>query len=737
MNLTIQNDTKISETMIKPKELQNHESIFSLANGTIGLRGFFEDDAGLVRDDSIYMNHFYDVEPYTYGEIAYGYAKNKQKMLALPQYISVKFSCNDQVLDYQQSKVTNYSRMLDMEQAILEKQFDWELEDGLRLTIKYQRLVSLKHQQIIFQHWEIMSDSACSLKIKSYQQLTRLNEEADIADPRLGGLKKKIPLHLMRTQTFMEADHMGVLSHYQTDASKKTLFAGALHHCEYASFAVKEYRKANKLVFDYYIQMKANESVNFDKICYYSDEAKAYEAHIDMFFDLTTRPFSYYCKLQQEVMADFWQRQGLAIDGDTEALAALRFNLFSLYQHVGKDGVRNICAKGLSGEGYEGHYFWDTEIYILPYFIYNFPDIAKQLLISRYKMLPKAKERATELSYEGALFPWRTIDGTEASAYYPAGTAQVHINADIVYAIEQYYDATKDDIFMREMGLEIVIEIARFFASFVDYLPTRGYVINKVTGPDEYSALVDNNIYTNLMVQKMFRFVQRLTTVFDLRLFGVEAEQIALWEEIGNKIYIHQENGLYAQDDKFFERAPWDFKTRMKRPLLLHYHPMVIYKYNVLKQADITLSTLTCFDFYTDEDIAKIYDYYEPLTTHDSSLSETIHGIIATKLDRLEEGVKYFNNTVKTDLYNLHHNVAAGLHMAAMAGGWQGLVYGFAGMRVKNHVVSFTPKIPKEWQSYSFSIVYQGVRIRLTVSHDDVRVETDQKDYSFELIIHK
>ena len=344
----------------------------------------------------------------------------------------------------------------------------------------------------------------------------------------------------------------------------------------------------------------------------------------------------------------------------------------------------------MTGEGYEGHYFGDTEIYMEPLFLYTKPEIAEQLLLYRYHTLPQARERARTLHHRGALFPWRTINGHEASAYFPAGTAQYHINADIAYAIKKYVSVTGDDGFLRDYGAEIIFETARFWADLADYIPGKGYCLNEATGPDEYTACVNNNSYTNYMAIEHLEYAveaseslktnnPREYTILAEKI-GIAEKEIEKWREIAAEIYLPEsrEDGVIPQDDTFLEKALWDFDGTPQEnyPLLLHYHP---------------------------------------LTTGDSSLSFCIQSIMAAEIGCIKKAHDYFIKSARIDLDDINKNVKDGIHAAAMGGTWLTLVYGFAGLRDNGDCLAFDPKLPPEWELLSFSLQYKRRVLKITI----------------------
>ncbi|HXT36055.1 MAG TPA: glycosyl hydrolase family 65 protein, partial [Chloroflexota bacterium] len=440
--------------------------------------------------------------------------------------------------------------------------------------------------------------------------------------------------------------------------------------------------------------------------------------------------FASLCSGQQEFLDQFWRRADVEIAGDDALQQGMHFNQFHLLQSVGRDGKTNIAAKGITGEGYEGHYFWDSEIYVFPFFLYTQPDVARKLLEYRYQGLEQARERAREMSHpKGALYPWRTIGGEECSAYFPAGTAQYHFNADIAYSIKQYLEATGDQSFLVPYGAEIVLETARIWIGIGNYAGDR-FTINDVTGPDEYTAIVNNNYYTNAMAKLHLEYAAELAETLRATRpdeFARLAQEIALepdepsdWRRAAEHMYLPYDAvlGIHPQDDSFLVKKRWDFAAtpRDHYPLLLHYHPLVIYRHQVCKQADLVLALLLVGDQFTLEEKKRDFDYYEAVTTHDSSLSTCIFSIIASEIGYRDKAYSYFMATARMDLDNTHGNSQYGVHTAAMAGSWLCVVYGFAGMRVSHGALRFAPYLPDHWSHYQFTIRFRDQVLQVRVS---------------------
>ena len=456
---------------------------------------------------------------------------------------------------------------------------------------------------------------------------------------------------------------------------------------------------------------------------------------------VVTEGFDHLVAGQKEFMHDFWQRSDVYISSDTEttghrhkseAQQAMRWNLFQILQASGRAEGTGIPAKGLTGQTYEGHYFWDTEIYVMPFLIYTAPDIARNMLRFRYSMLEQARIRALEMNQKGALFPWRTINGEEASAYYAAGTAQYHINADIMYALKKYVEITNDKSMLYNEGVEMLVETARMWEDLGFYSERKEgkFCIHGVTGPDEYTTVVNNNAYTNLMARENLFFavktVKEMQGTYPEQYANLkhktklEDDEIEAWQKAADHMYIpfDRKLGIHPQDEDFLELEKWDIKNtpRIKFPLLLNYHPLVIYRHQVIKQADVVLAMLLLGNLFSDKQKKLNFDYYDPLTTGDSSLSACIQSIMAAEVGESEKAMGYARYAILMDLADVGGNMANGIHIASMGGTWMVAVYGFAGMRDYDGRITFEPKLPKYIEKLSFPLMIRGKSLRVEIT---------------------
>jgi alpha,alpha-trehalose phosphorylase len=431
---------------------------------------------------------------------------------------------------------------------------------------------------------------------------------------------------------------------------------------------------------------------------------------------------------QQRVFFDeFWARADVDLDGDPEVQQAVRYSLFQVLQASARAEHRPVPAKGLTGTGYDGHAFWDAETFVLPVLTYTDPDAAADALRWRHTILPAARARASQLLLDGAAFPWRTITGPECSGYWPAGTAGFHINADIADAAIRLVDATGDLEFERQVGIELLVETARLWRSLGFHDQAGDFRIDGVTGPDEYSAIVDNNVYTNLMAQRNLHGAVDAVGRHPDRAaeLGVTYEEVAAWRRAADRMFIpfDEARGVHPQAEGFTDHQVWDFANtpRERYPLLLHYPYHDLYRKQVVKQADLVLAMHLRGDAFTPEQKAANFAYYEPLTVRDSSLSACVQAVIAAEVGQLDLAYDYLGEAARMDLDNLANNTGNGLHIASLAGTWIALVAGFGGMRDHGGQLSFAPRLPASIRRLTFTMCWRGRRIRVAIKGTTVR----------------
>ena len=690
-----------------------------------------------------YINGFYESNPITYGESAYGYAKNHQTICKVPNGANMSFSIDGEWFTLANGKVTDHNRIYDMKEGTLKRSFNWENSKGKKVHVEIEKLVSFDFSEIMMLSYKITPLNFHGnihfhneLSSKVYFDHSNANE---IEDPRVGNQNTKT----IEIKDIEKDENIGLL----VAAKNSGLRVLCSVDEKVTGEVIKKEKKSEKesIQSDILVNAHKDETLVFEVIVgygeIYTSENEDYERLAilsNRINEVKSLGFKKIKNRQLKSMDNFWKHSDIEIEGDNQLQLGLRFNLFHLNQAAGRDGLTNIAAKGLTGDGYEGHYFWDTEMYMLPLFVYTQPEVAKALLSYRHSILPKARVRAKELGVnKGILFQWRTINGEECSAYYPAGTAQVHINADIAYGVKLYFEATNDVEFMCEKGLEILIETARFWMEFGDFIEEKDnkFCINGVTGPDEYTAIVNNNFYTNLMAKHNLLFAvkgveelkDREEVVNLFNKIGFDLSEVDMWKKASENMYLpyDDEKKLTMQDDTFFSKKVWDFENTPKEnyPLLLHYHPLTIYRYQVNKQADTVLGQLMFSNEFSLEQKKRDFDYYEKITTHDSSLSRSIFGMMASEIGEKEKAYNYFMDTALMDLIDMQQNTKDGIHAANMGGTWMSIVYGFAGMKVNDGKLNINPRLPEKWSKVSFKITFKNKLIKITITELDTIYE--------------
>jgi alpha,alpha-trehalose phosphorylase len=418
---------------------------------------------------------------------------------------------------------------------------------------------------------------------------------------------------------------------------------------------------------------------------------------------------------QQQVYLDrFWERSDVEIDGDPALQQAVRVSMFHVLQAGARTESQAIAAKGLTGPGYDGHAFWDTETFALPMLTYTAPEAAKGALTWRHVTLPMARARATELGLQGAAFPWRTIHGEECSGYWPAGTAAFHVNADIADATARYIAATGDDEFAGTRGVDLLVHTARLWASLGQFAGDGSFRVDGVTGPDEYTAVVDDNVYTNLMAQQKLRHAADACERWPEAAAGLDVrrEEISRWRAAADAVRLpyDEQLGVYAQSEDFTQHGEWDFEGTPPEhyPLLLHYPYFQLYRKQVIKQADLVLALHLRGDAFTHEEKARNFAYYEARTIRDSSLSAATQAIVAAEVGHLDLAYDYWAETAFTDIRNLHDNVDDGVHIAAAASTWAVAVAGFGGMRDHAGRLTFAPRLPAKLARLRFRMNFRS-----------------------------
>ena len=732
---------RLVEKKFNPIRISQMETLFALSNGYVGIRGTFEEGKPVFQQGTL-INGFHETWPIAYAESAYGYAKTGQTIVNAPDGTLIRLYVDDEPFDLAQAMLVNYDRALDVRTGILARDVTWEQGSGKRIRIRSQRLVSFEHRHVAAISYEVtLLNADAPIVISSelvYPEETRPIE----GDPRAS---RAFAERVLLPQTLQSSEAKAILT-AMTRTSGMTLACGMDHQVEMnGSYDIKNDSRGERGRVVVSARGIAGQTLRLTKLLTYHTST---HAPVDELAERAEEAlerakilgFEELAAGQQIHLSKFWDRADVEIRGDDELQQVTRFNLFHIYQASARADGMGLPAKGLTGHGYEGQYFWDTEIYVLPFLIYTSPYLARNLLLFRYRMLDAARRRAREVNQKGALFPWRTINGEEASAYYAAGTAQYHINADIAFAVMKYVDVTGDTEFLYQEGAEILIETARMWRSLGFYSShvNDQFCINGVTGPDEYNTVVNNNAFTNLMAREnLWAATKTLEQISEsnpgryvelTQATGLSDTEIAEWKTAADRMFVpYDENmGIHLQDDEFLSKKPWNFQDTPseKYPLLLHFHPLVIYRHNVIKQADVILAMVLLGNQFSREQKQRNFDYYDPLTTGDSSLSVSIQSILAMELGYRDKAIEYLRYALWMDLADVHANVDQGCHIASMGGTWMAIVYGIAGMREQNGRISFKPRLGKRIEGLRFHLVIQGQLLMV-----DIEGRRDQITY--------
>jgi alpha,alpha-trehalose phosphorylase len=738
----------IIEKRFHPEFLAQSETMLALGNGYLGMRGCPE-EGGPNAEDATLINGFYETRPIVYGEEAYGFAKTGQTILSVTDSKIIKLFVDDEPFWLPNANLLRYDRRLNMKSGTLDREILWETPAGKQVLITSRRLVSFTDRHVAAIFYRVMLlNSAAPVVISSEMAANKPIAATDANDPRQTRVFAGPVLH---HRTSYAKERRVVLCH-ATENSQLTL-ACAIDHslqtsCKHA-YKPEYSEDFGQIAFT--IEAPPNTPIDLTKYMVYqtSQTASAEElcGRAEWTMDrVMTQGFERLLASQEQYMDDFWRRSDVRVRDVREELTkrstveiqqAIRFNLFHILQASARAEDAGVAAKGLTGQAYEGHYFWDTEIYVLPFLCYTSPRIAENLLRFRYQMLPQARARARELGHRGAAFPWRTISGEEASPYYAAGTAQYHINADIMYALRKYVHATGDESFLRDCGAEMLVETARLWLDLGFYSAAKGgkFCINSVTGPDEYNTVVNNNAFTNLMARENLRYAAQ--TVESLRTtdpdsYGALVHKTALdpsearaWMLAAKSMYVPYDEKLkiIAQDDSFLDKEPWDFQNTPddRYPLLLFNHPLNIYRKQVIKQADVVLAMFLHGDAFSMEAKKRNFEFYDPLTTGDSSLSSCVEAIVAAQVGDMNKAIQYGMAALLMDLADVGGNVKDGCHIASMGGTWMMLTYGLGGMRDDDGVLSFWPhRAPEENAILTFPLTYRGQTLEVEIGLHEV-----------------
>jgi alpha,alpha-trehalose phosphorylase len=707
--------------------LPQTESLFALSNGHLGWRGNLDEGEphGLP---GAYLNGVYETRPLPYAETAYGLPESGQTVINVTNGKLMRLFVDDEPFDVRYGHLRSHERVLDFRAGTLSRAAEWDSPAGRAVRVTSTRLVSLTQRAIGAIRYEV-EPLEHSARIAVQSELLA-NEQMPVAssDPRVAAALEN-PLE---SEYDNGRDLSAVLVHC-TKRSKLRVGAAMDHTVEGPDGVLTETRVfTDGGVVTAAVVLEPGQKLTVTKFVAYgwSGTRSLPGVRDQVWAGLTAARQTGWdglLKEQREYLDDFWDSADVQLDGDTEVQQAVRFGLFHVLQAGARAETRAIPAKGLTGPGYDGHAFWDTEMFVLPVLTLTAPDAAANALKWRHSTLPLAIDRAAQLGLKGAAFPWRTIAGQECSGYWPAGTAAFHINADIADAAACYISMTGDTDFDRGPGMELLTHTARLWRSLGHHDPRGRFHIDGVTGPDEYSAIADNNVYTNLMAQRNLLEAAEAAKRYPDRAkqLGIDMEEAASWRDAAEAMLIPYDEmlGVHPQAEGFTGHQIWDFANTEpdQYPLLLNFPYFDLYRKQVVKQADLVLALQVRGDAFTAEEKARDFDYYEALTVRDSSLSANTQAVIAAEVGHLGLAHDYLGEAALMDLHDLEHNTRDGVHIASLAGTWVALVVGFGGLRYRGGTLAFAPRLPEGLTRLAFNLKYQGRRVRAEIGRSKAK----------------
>ncbi|GAA2442463.1 glycoside hydrolase family 65 protein [Streptomyces glaucus] len=719
----------VRETELNLDVLAQSESVFALSNGHVGWRGNLDEGEPHGLPGS-YLNGVHELHPLPYAEAGYGYPESGQTVINVTNGKVLRLLVDDEPFDLRYGRLVRHERTLDLRRGVLERECEWTSPAGSTVRVRSTRLVSLTQRAVAAVAYEVEPvDSRTRVVVQSELVANESLPEPD-GDPRAArALKSPLEpeedfasgprlrlVHRTRRsglRVAVAADHVVSGPERTTTASESNVDVARLTVTSVLEPGQR--LRVEKLVAHGWSGARSRPAMS-DQV----EAALAAAAHSG---------FQGLLADQRAYLDDFWARADVEVDGDEEIQQAVRFALFHVLQAGARAERRAIPAKGLTGSGYDGHAFWDTEVFVLPLLTYTAPEAAAEALRWRQNTLDAARERATQLGLRGAAFPWRTIEGREGSAYWPAGTAAFHVNADIADAVVRYVAATGDEDFERDTGLELLVETARLWRSLGHHDDRGVFHIDGVTGPDEYSAIADDNAYTNLMARTNLLAAADVCKRHPEQAarLGVDDEETATWRDAAEAVHVpyNAELGVHEQHAGFTRYQRWDFaRTGPDRyPLMLHFPYFDLYRKQVVKQADLVLAMFTCGSWFAEhgdeEQIARNFAYYEPLTVRDSSLSACVQAVVAAQAGHLDLAYDYAAEAALMDLGDLEHNTRDGLHIASLAGTWTALVAGFGGMRCDDGVLRFAPRLPQRLRRLAFTVRFLDRSLRVEIGADE------------------
>nr|WP_121273600.1 glycoside hydrolase family 65 protein [Pedobacter schmidteae] len=730
---------KIIEEGFDPHRHQISESIFSLGNGRMGQRANFEEAYSGSSLQGNYVAGVYYPDKTRVGWWKNGYPDYLAKVINAANWIGLHLNVDGEVLDLAQAYVSEFKRELNMKEGYLLRTFNARLKSGKMLHVRAIRFCSIANDELAALRYSITPlNFSGTLSLTAFTDGDVKNEDSNYGEKFWDYIGSEINgqesyLTLRTKKTAFEVCTGSSLSIFRGEEQIMPLLEPVIRE----SYVGQHFELACEQVETITVcKIVANLSSQNHPLPELTTHCK------QVLQQAALAGFDQLLQAQADAWAKKWEESDIVIEGDVSAQQAIRFNIFQLFQtYTGKDDRLNIGPKGFTGEKYGGSTFWDTEAYCLPFYLATAePQVSRNLLIYRYKQLDKALENAAKLGFGNgaALYPMVTMNGEECHNEWEITFEEIHRNGAIAFAIYNYIRYTGDEAYMAEYGLEVLIAIARFWKQRVNWSNHKQqYVLLGVTGPNEYENNVDNNWYTNLIAAWCLKYAKQSAESLQqqqpkryaelTKQLNFTEKELADWAYIIEKMYypVDSKRGIFLQQDGYLDKEPLTVKhlTAADRPLNQKWSWDRILRSCFIKQADVLQGLYFFEEDYDLETIRRNFDYYEPRTVHESSLSPCVHSILAAKLNDEARAYEFYLRTARLDLDNYNNDTEDGLHITSMAGTWMSIVEGFAGMRVRNGQLQFNPFLPEKWESFSFRIVFRGAQLKIKITEHGISIE--------------
>ncbi|MDR9457737.1 MAG: glycoside hydrolase family 65 protein [Salegentibacter sp.] len=719
-------------------KVKSSESLFSIGNGVMGQRANFEEQYSGPSFQGSYIGGVYYPDKTKVGWWKNGYPEYFAKVLNAPNWIGINVFVNGEALDlFTCKEVKDFKRELNMKEGFHHRSFVAVLPNDIEIAVKATRFLSIVEDELGAIDYEVeVINSDAELRFEPYLDGGITNTDANWEEH----FWKTLDVKTERNQGFILSKTLKTEFHVGSFMQSEVLVDGEKKDLDF-----KESRTHDKLTFSYTVNAEKGQKVNLRKYAGYvtdmnHDRDQLVLAAKEVLESALASGFEELLQQQKEAWAKIWEMADITITGDVKAQQGIRFNIFQLNQtYLGKDERLNIGPKGFTGEKYGGSTYWDTEAYCIPFYMATKDQkVARNLLIYRYNQLDKAIENAKKLGFKNgaALYPMVTMNGEESHNEWEITFEEIHRNGAMVYAIFNYVRFTGDFEYIPEKGLEVMIAISRFWHQRANFSSDKNkYVILGVTGPNEYENNVNNNWYTNYIAKWCLEYtmemIDKVKQGFEEdyeRIMGhtnLTDSELISWKEVAEAMYFpfSEKDGVFLQQDGFLDKEikPVSKLDKNQRPINQQWSWDRILRSCYIKQADVLQGFYFFEDHFSKEDLEKHFNYYEPITVHESSLSPCVHSIQAAVLGRMKQAYDLYLRTSRLDLDDYNNEVEQGCHITSMAGTWMSIVEGFGGMRVREDQLEFTPRIPDEWQAYSFKVNFRDQILKVTVTKDKTR----------------